>query len=225
MKLNKKIIPLAVASSLSLPAMMLATPASADVSANVAVSNMYLWRGQNLAQTGGTVSGGVDYSHESGFYAGVWTSSETGGSETDLYFGFGGDVSGVGYDVGYTEYAYPEDDPTSTMNSTDASEVHLNLSYSMVSFSSNFVTDNDYNKDAYYSLSGEFGPLTATVGKWDLGSGNKSSWGGDAYSHLTLDYAATDELTFSLSVAQADKKNAVNEHPLFAVSYAKSFDL
>ena len=43
------------------------------LSANVAVTNNYLWRG--LEQTNGqsAVSGGIDYASDSGFYAGTKT--------------------------------------------------------------------------------------------------------------------------------------------------------
>lgn len=231
MKLSKKIVPLAVASGLGLSAMLIAAPAAAEVSANVAVSNMYLWRGVNLAQNGGTVSGGLDYSHESGFYAGAWTSSESGGHETDLYLGFSGEASGVGYDVGYIEYLYPEDGtaPLNGLSDTDVSEVYLSGSYGPVTLSANFVTDSDYDDDAYYALSGEFGKTSVTLGVWDiddpLSSNATASFGGAEYSHLTFDYAATDELSFSVSFASPDVTDAVEEDPLFVVTYAKSFEL
>jgi len=231
MKLSKKIVPVAIASAMSVSALLVATPAVAEVSANVAVSNMYLWRGVNLAQNGGTVSGGLDYAHASGAYAGMWTSSESGGHETDLYLGFSGEASGVGYDIGYIEYLYPEDGtaPKNGLSDTDVSELYLSGSYGPVTVGANFVTDSDYDDDAYYTISGEFGAVTATFGIWDIDdpkSANATpSFGGAEYSHLTLDYAATDELTFSVSVASPDVTDAVEEDPLFVVTYAKSFDL
>ena len=81
MKFNK-FSSLAFSSALAISSLaMVPGVASAEVSANVAVSNMYLWRGVNLSPDGGVVSGGLDYAHDSGFYAGVWTSSEEGGHE------------------------------------------------------------------------------------------------------------------------------------------------
>ncbi|MFP5304085.1 TorF family putative porin, partial [Cobetia sp. SIMBA_158] len=51
------------------------TAVNAEVSANVAATSNYLWRGQE--QTGGdaAISGGIDYADESGFYAGTWVSN------------------------------------------------------------------------------------------------------------------------------------------------------
>ena len=80
----------------------------ADVSATVGVSSMYLWRGQNLTPDGGQVSGSIDYKNANGFYAGVWTSSEQGGHETDLFAGYGGTAGDFSYDVSYWRYLYPD---------------------------------------------------------------------------------------------------------------------
>ena len=105
----KKIAPLAASLSLLSGGLAMPGVASAEVSANVAVSNMYLWRGVNLSPDGGVVSGGLDYANESGFYAGIWASSEEGGHETDVYLGFAGEAGDFSYDIGYIYYMYPED--------------------------------------------------------------------------------------------------------------------
>ena len=79
--------------------------AQAEWSANVAATSNYLWRG--FEQTGGdaAVSGGVDYAAESGFYAGTWVSNASWADgmtyELDLYAGYGGEINGIGYDIGY----------------------------------------------------------------------------------------------------------------------------
>ena len=231
MRLIKKPVHVLVAPVLGVMSMVAAPVALAEVSANVAVSNMYLWRGTNLSPDGGAVSGGIDYVNESGFYAGAWMSSETGGHETDLYLGFSGSVNEFGYDVGYIEYLYPEDGapPANGLGDTDVSEVYLNGSYGPITVGLNFVTDSDYDDDAYYTIAAELGATTITLGMWDLDKGTagavNSFSGGDEYSHVTVDYAATDELTFSISVASPDISDAVEEDPLFVVTYAKSFDL
>ena len=97
------------------------TVASADLSGNAGVMSQYLFRG--LAQTdGASVYGGLDYSHDSGFYAGTWAATinfggtpnlggGSTGAEVDLYAGFsGGDA--VTYDVGAIYYLYTEEDET-----------------------------------------------------------------------------------------------------------------
>ncbi|TDI58537.1 MAG: hypothetical protein E2O92_09680 [Alphaproteobacteria bacterium] len=94
-----------------------------EISGNVNLTNDYMYRG--FSQTDGdfAIQGGLDVSHSSGFYVGVWGSNidfldqtiELDGStssssvEIDLYGGFGGDFSNsmFSYDVGFIYYAYP----------------------------------------------------------------------------------------------------------------------
>jgi uncharacterized protein (TIGR02001 family) len=86
------------------------------------VSN-YLYRG--ISQTGGkpAIQGGFDYTHSSGFYAGVWGSSiswisdaaiaNNAGVELDTYFGFKNSfATDFSYDVGFLRYNYPAKYPT-----------------------------------------------------------------------------------------------------------------
>ena len=101
------------------------TVAMAEVSMNVGVTSNYVWRGWIQSADEAAVSGGVDYAHESGVYVGAWVSSLGGGeTEQDIYGGYAGEFSGVGYDVGYINYSYPNAD-------VDFSEVYLGASYDM----------------------------------------------------------------------------------------------
>jgi uncharacterized protein (TIGR02001 family) len=227
MNFTKKLTPMVVAGTLAASAFM-AVPmaAQAESSASVAVSNMYLWRGLNLSPNGGAVSGSLDYSHASGFYAGVWGTSEDEGSETDLYLGYGGEVSGFSYDVSYWEYVYPEERDAGkqlSISDSDASEYVISLGYGPGTFTAYINADSDNDDNKYFTLSGEFGKFSATYGWWDLENPDDS----DEYSHITLGYAATDELSFSVSKASSDRSDdlGVEEDPLFAVTWAKSFDL
>ncbi len=79
---------IALAALTGLSGMAVTTSANAETSASFSASNMYLWRGQNLTPNGGQIAGSLDYGHSSGAYAGIWTSTETGGHETDLYLRF-----------------------------------------------------------------------------------------------------------------------------------------
>lgn len=83
--------------------------AAADLSANAGVFSNYIWRG--VTQTGDSAAGqgGVDWSSDSGLYAGSWVSTLGSGSgyELDLYGGFSGEASGFGYDLGVITYQYP----------------------------------------------------------------------------------------------------------------------
>lgn len=232
MKLRKKLLPLAIASAISVPAMMAVTPAQAEMSASFAISNMYLWRGQNLTPSGAAASGSLDYSHDSGFYAGAWTSTETDGHETDLYLGFGGEVSGFSYDISYWKYLYPEDVTdagSKDLGDNDASEIALGVGYGPVSFTAYTAVESEKDDDSYYTLSYSQDAFSVTYGFWDLEKGSIAG-GQDEYSHIQFGYAATDELSFGVSIAASDLEadtdaKAVEEDPLFTVTYAKSFDL
>ena len=66
----------------------------AEVTANMAASSNYYWRGVTQSADQAAISGGVDYANEAGFYAGGWASNIDFGPTTsasyelDLYAGF-----------------------------------------------------------------------------------------------------------------------------------------
>jgi uncharacterized protein (TIGR02001 family) len=102
--------------------------AQAELGASLGVASNYYFRG--ISQTGdaAAVSGAIDYSGDSGLYAGTWASNvdfsssgDTNGDgdadpvdskadvEIDFYAGFGSDIgdSGLSYDLGGIYYYYP----------------------------------------------------------------------------------------------------------------------
>lgn len=92
-----------------------APPPALTVSGYVALVSDYRFRGVSQSNGGAAVQGGITVSHESGAYAGLWSSNLAGwgafgGSnlELDLIAGYKFPVSGaVGLDVGLTWYVYP----------------------------------------------------------------------------------------------------------------------
>jgi uncharacterized protein (TIGR02001 family) len=91
--------------------------ASAQLTANVALTSNYKFRGQDQ-DTGRTrafkpaIQGGFDYAFgETGWYVGNWNSSVnwlSGNSiESDLYGGYKFTAGGVNWDVGALTYIYP----------------------------------------------------------------------------------------------------------------------
>lgn len=234
--LNKSVGSALLAMGLGVGSFLTPAISQAEISATFGMSNMYLWRGQNVSPNGGQISGSLDYGHESGFYAGVWTSSEDEGHETDLYLGYGGSIGDFGYDVSWWEYMYPENSFVDDQNQTqtdisdnDVSELVVSLSYGPVSVGAYIQTDSDANADNYYTLSGNYEKFSATYGFWSLEETDSDGDGIDdldQYSHLTLGYAATDELSFAVSFAFSDLGDGgVQENPLFQAAWAKSFDL
>lgn len=135
---------------------VLAQPAFADVTGNIGVVSKYILRGitqtynptydkSGPEQDGPAVQGGLDYNHESGFYAGYWfstlgysynalnsgapdTSGKQNSTENDFYAGYNGKVNDkLGYTVGATYYVY------SPGFHSSAPETKLGFSYGPVS--------------------------------------------------------------------------------------------
>lgn len=121
---------------LSLVAALLAgtTTLSADlasdveVSANVALTSHYVWRGMSQSDNLPAIQGGVDLGYK-GFYLGTWASNvdfdntETS-TEFDFYAGYASEIEKFSYDVGFIQYTYPGD--TDNLN---FSEAYLSLGY------------------------------------------------------------------------------------------------
>lgn len=132
--------------------------AHADVSANVALTSDYVFRGISQTDSTPAIQGGFDYTHKSGFYAGTWGSNVNyntvakGGLELDLYLGFANTLSsGIGYDVGVINYRYPA---RTSADSYDVSEAYGGLSYRWFSVKYS-VGDNTLNAN-YLDLGASF---------------------------------------------------------------------
>lgn len=105
----------------------LASPAAmAGVTGNVGAVTTYLYRGVEQSLTSDpAVQGGLDWTHESGFYAGTWMSNTEfvgyNGAlvtyETDFYGGYTFKVGNVGLDAGLLYYYYRDD---TTLNTLEA---------------------------------------------------------------------------------------------------------
>jgi uncharacterized protein (TIGR02001 family) len=119
--MRKTLIAAAMATAFASPSIVFAADAAPTpthtFAPNVGVVSDYLFRGISQTRHAAALQGGVDYSHSSGLYAGVWGSTiswvkdalGSGGTEIDLYGGYkntfaGGDWT---YDVGLIHYNYP----------------------------------------------------------------------------------------------------------------------
>lgn len=220
-----------LAASLTAPAMaMVPMNAQAELSANVGVANMYLWRGLNVSESDAMVSGGLDYGHESGFYAGTWASSVWAGAgyEWDLYLGYGGSIGDFSYDISYWEYLYPTADVDSSLSDTDTSDFVISLGYKMFSAAAYIVADSDAVDGVYYTVGAGWDKFGITYGIW-TGDVTKASAGAAQldYSHVTLSYNPIETLTFKLSKAfgEVGGTGTMEEDPLVQVSYTWNFDL
>lgn len=202
-----------------------APAANAEVSGSLDIANQYLWRGQTLL-TAGTVSGSLDYKHESGAYAGIWASSETDKNEYDLYAGFTGDISAVGYDVGAVSYHYTGERGTGFgPDDLNFQELYLELSLGDFAVGGFFgvgefgdgATAAD-NRDNYYYASYSKDQFGATVGHYAYDVSD------EAYTHLDLSYEVIENLTFTASkILDLDSKNTAVTNSELKVVVAYSF--
>ncbi|MEM1434094.1 MAG: TorF family putative porin [Pseudomonadota bacterium] len=134
-----------------------ASAASADGewTANVGVSNNYIWRGLTQTTNEAAVSGGIDYANENGFYVGTWASNvqyaadDVYSYEHDVYFGYGGEVGAIGYDVGYLYYNYDRE------AEFDFAEIYGSISIEGFTFGVNVLAHTEAEEDD--SINDDFG--------------------------------------------------------------------
>lgn len=157
--------------------------AFAGVTGNVGAVSEYYFRGLQQDSNGQSpaIQGGLDWSGDSGLYAGTWASNVNWGAgnvELDLYGGYAGKLGDLGYDVGGIFYYYPGADQPA--DATDASpvsvpkantvEAYIKLSYSYFGlqyyYSPRYFglvnTNNDDVSSSY--LAGSFSyPVTSSI--------------------------------------------------------------
>jgi uncharacterized protein (TIGR02001 family) len=80
--------------------------AEGTVTANVAITSDYVFRGISLSDNGPALQGGIDYESEA-WYVGAWGSNVTEGLELDVYGGFTPSTGPIDWDFGVIGYFYP----------------------------------------------------------------------------------------------------------------------
>lgn len=151
--------------------------AHAEITGNASVVSKYIFRG--VVEDGRTAfQGGLDYSHDSGFYAGTWFSTldysaeadNPDNNEIDLYAGYSASAGDFGYDVGLLYFYYTgSGENASGVEDADANvpEAYAAGSYGPVGLSVNYALDDatwTNAGDTYISLSFEYGlPSDFTV--------------------------------------------------------------
>ncbi|QFU77130.1 hypothetical protein EY643_16520 [Halioglobus maricola] len=117
-KMLKKLLPAAIAASV-LAGATATTVQAGEISANVALTSDYRFRGISQSDESIALQGGFDYAFDNGIYLGTWGSTVDfdsadgfdGSLELDYYVGWGMDVGeNSAIDVGYLYYDYPGDD-------------------------------------------------------------------------------------------------------------------
>jgi len=222
-------------------ALVVSGAAAAEFSANIGASSNYVWRGASQTDDGAAVSGGIDYGHESGFYAGTWASNVDFGNggevEWDLYGGYANELdNGFGYDASVIYYAYPDS------SDADFAELSLGLSYKFLSGGVAYTAWSDVDDqsgsaeafiegDLYYHVSAKFDvaptwTVGGTVGYYDFDDDGTA--GTDlSYTHYQLDIGKSagdfGDFTFSVSKADEEANGGDSDYKVF-VAWAKTFD-
>ena len=207
--------------------LMISGAANAALEANIGATSNYMWRGDTQSSDASVLSGGLDYSAESGVYAGVWASSLGGsnaGEELDLYAGISGESAGVGYDLGIINYRYPsatDGDFTEVAASVSKDAFTAGVNYTIDAEASSWGTDGDvyyYVSASSEIMDGFSGALT--VGQYNFDSSSSTS----DYTHTQLDISKSVEgfadITFSLSKAGSETGD---DDLIPFVSLSKSF--
>lgn len=184
-------------------------PSVAEIAGNVALTTDYRFRGISQTDRNPAIQGGFDWSHDSGFYLGVWGSNVDlpGTLELDYYGGYAGDINdSLAFDVGAIYYDYPGDG-----GSLEFWEIYGGLSGDLgpvslsgkVSYSDDYFGETgtawytdlgaSYSLPADFSLNGHYGYQTIddldpdNYSDWSLGV-SKSMWDLD----FDLSYVDTD---------------------------------
>lgn len=206
-------------------AVMSAGVASAAVTGNFAITSDYIFRGVSSGQA---VQGGLDYSHDSGLYAGTWLSN-TGaggaGDEVDLYVGYGLGLSdGLSLDVGAIQYT------SDSQTTTDVTELYVGLAgeaWGATLYAGemdNATEDNYMYLDLGYSMStGETTSVDMHVGMFD----SSDNAGVDGDIDLSVTYNVGDfgvGLVYQIDDQKA-AGNANHEKAQMVVSWGTTFDV
>jgi hypothetical protein len=202
------------------------TQAEVEVAASATVSNMYLWRGQDLGAEGVPAISGDIMVSASGAYAGVWTSSgdTSAGQEYDLFVGYGAETGDLALDVSYWAYIYPgaEGDDIGDLHEIIASAAFKDAS---VSVYYNLDQDEDEGTDYIYTTLGYgYEKLSATYGIQTYSDTEDLD-----YAHLDLSFAYNDNVSFTLSqVVSSDldeDEAGPDRSPKVVVTYSLPIEL
>ena len=194
-----------------------AAPAAAEakpaytLTGNVGFVNEYRYRGIAQTNKSPALQGGFDFAHESGLYAGVWSSNvswlsgQSSGAtpgvnnslEVDLYGGYKGTADDCGYDLGVLQYVYPGSYPKGFVK-PNTFELYAAGTYKMFTLKYSHSTTNlfgftDSKGSGYLDLTGTFEigegmNLIAHVGQQTVKS-NKSCDYTDYKLGVTKDFA------------------------------------
>lgn len=215
--------------------------AAADLTANAGAFSNYIFRGTTYSGDSAVVQGGIDWSNDSGVYAGTWVSTlgeaGLGGNEIDFYAGYAGEAGGLGYDVGVLTYQYtstPEFNYTEAYVSASMSIITVGLAYTVDAASGNKDAAFDAG-DIYLSGSADFaaGPFDTSLyaGSYQFTNDGKYGNGDISYNHFGASLSK-DSFTFAIDKNDVKATNGAvgtlannMDAVRFTISFTQDFQL
>lgn len=213
-----------------------------ELTANVGVNNNYLWRGLTQSVNEASVSGGVDYTADSGFYVGTWASNVSYAAddvfsyEHDIYGGYAGEAGGISYDIGYLYYNYDAE------AEFDFSELYGSIGVGAFTFGLNLLVDTEADEapgqdfgfgEAYY-LYADYATEIRNGLELGVHIGYHEGDFSEAFNGVPgayVDYnvsIAKDGFMFMISATDLDDPgadNLDNDEVKFVVGYSMDFEL
>ncbi len=193
---------------------------ASPISVNITIANDYIWRGKTQSNDKEAIQGGFDYTHKSGFAAGIWGSNVADGSEFDYYGSYSGEAGNIGYEVGYIAYRYSKDAASNPLN---FDEVYVGASYGDFGLTY-YKGDGKKSLKVGDYIEGSYGvnisdiDVSVTAGKYsEAVSGDSSDYMtyglsfGKSYAGLdyTLGFTMVSDSDSSASYNTLDEKNTV----------------
>ena len=197
------------------------TTYAVDVSANAAITSNYVWRGVTQSDDHVAFSAGIDASHQSGLYGGIWASSvdfnDDTNAEIDFYTGYQFSASGWDFDLGYIYYAYQGNSDLAF------SEFYSKAAINNIEFGYSILADSkgsaDFGDSQYFEVNYDYA-LTNEI-DLSLHAGYSEFESSDNYQ----DYRITlSQDGFSIAYSKATGNDAIDDSIVF-ISYQMDFDL
>ncbi len=172
-KMHKSLLLIAVLGTLATSTLAFAEEAAKEaksdwnITTNMGFVSDYYARGVSQTWHKPTVQGGIDVTHSSGFYAGVFGSGVSpntypdANTEIDIYAGYNGEITavkGLGYTAGLIGYLYPGGSwkkyndttgafPTPKGGRWDTYEANFGISYDWISAKASVTLSDWYGAD------------------------------------------------------------------------------
>ena len=189
---------------------LFSTVATAEISNNISVTSNYINRGITQTSDSASVAGGVDYTHSSGFYVGLWSASLSNDTETNLYTGYRFKINSIEYDVGYdiSQFYTP---------GIDVSEVFFGVS--LHNISGKYSVDSD-NNNTYLEISADFALTDIDI--LNIHTGINNAHNGVDYQNYSVSLTR-QEISFTLSNTNNNMALGMSDNVRYVVLWQREF--